>query len=131
MIEPACPALPMFFMSAIDESICLRYRGNSGSSQVSSPTDRAAAITCDVNDPLLPMTAVISVPSATIAAPVSVAMSTIASGLSSAASDRPSMRIRRPSASVLWFSTVLPLRATITSPSFVAVPLGMFSVMQQ
>ena len=61
-------------------------------------------------------------------APVSVAMSTIASGSSSTASDSPSASTRRPSASVLWISTVLPLRNVSTSPSFIALPDGMLSV---
>ena len=61
-------------------------------------------------------------------APVSVAMSTIASGCTSDASDSPSASTRRPSASVLWISTVLPLRIVSTSPSFIAVPDGMLSV---
>ena len=55
-------------------------------------------------------------------------MSTIASGFVSAPSDRPSARIKRPSASVLWISAVLPLRKVSTSPSFMAEPLGRLSV---
>ena len=61
-------------------------------------------------------------------APVSVAMSTIASAPSSTASESPSARTSRPSASVLWISTVLPLRIFSTSPSFIALPEGMLSV---
>ena len=67
-------------------------------------------------------------PMATMIAPVSVAMSTIASGFDSAARDNPSAKIRRPSASVLWISTVLPLRIVKTSPSLSAPPEGMLSV---
>ena len=55
-------------------------------------------------------------------------MSTIASGCSSAASANPSARIKRPSASVLWISAVLPLRKVSTSPSLSAEPDGMLSV---
>ena len=66
-------------------------------------------------------------PSATTHAPVSVARSTIASGFSSLARLSASARIRRPSASVLSTSTVLPLRIVNTSPGRIASPLGMFS----
>ena len=52
----------------------------------------------------------------------------MASGFSSAASDSPSARTRRPSASVFSTSMVLPLRARSTSPGLMARPLGMFSV---
>ena len=55
-------------------------------------------------------------------------MSTMASGCSSKASDRPSASTSRPSASVLWISTVVPLRMVRTSPSFIALPEGMLSV---
>ena len=61
-------------------------------------------------------------------APVSVAMSTIASVGSSVARTRASAITRRPSASVLMTSTVLPPRIVSTSPSFIAVPDGMLSV---
>src|SRR5713101_3687300 len=40
----------------------------------------------------------------------------------------PSARIRRPSASVLMISMVFPFDAVTTSPGFVALPEGMFSV---
>ena len=55
-------------------------------------------------------------------------MSTIASGSSSVARTRPSASSSRPSASVLWISTVLPPRIVRTSPSFIAEPDGMLSV---
>ena len=61
-------------------------------------------------------------------APVRVARSTMASGASSVASERPSARISRPSASVLSTSTVLPLRIVSTSPTRVASPPVMLSV---
>ena len=61
-------------------------------------------------------------------APVSVARSTIASTFSSTANDSPSASTRRPSASVLRTSTVVPVRAVNTSPGFTAVPLGRLSV---
>ena len=41
---------------------------------------------------------------------------------------RASARVKRPSASVLVISTVLPAIDRITSPSLYAVPDGMFSV---
>ena len=46
----------------------------------------------------------------------------------STASDSPSASTRRPSASVLSTSIVLPLRASSTSPGLIALPPGMFSV---
>ena len=61
-------------------------------------------------------------------APVRVAMSTIASGCTSDASTSPSASTRRPSASVLWISTVVPPWIVSTSPSFIAEPDGMLSV---
>ena len=62
-------------------------------------------------------------------APVSVAKSMMASGSSSQASDNASARIRRPSASVLSTSMVLPFRIVRTSPGRVASPPSMLSVM--
>ena len=61
-------------------------------------------------------------------APVRVAMSTIASFGSSVARTRASAITRRPSASVLITSTVVPPRIVITSPNAIAVPDGMLSV---
>ena len=75
----------------------------------------------------LPIRPAIFSPSATTQAPVSVARSITAAGLSSDASESASARMRRPSASVLSTSTVLPLRIRSTSPGRIAVPLGMFS----
>src|SRR4029453_1569007 len=51
----------------------------------------------------------------------------MASGLASAARARPSARIRRPSASVLVTSMVMPLRAVTTSPGRRAAAPGLFS----
>ncbi len=45
----------------------------------------------------------------------------------STATSSTSASTRRPSASVLWTSIVLPLRAVSTSPSFMAAAPGMFS----
>ena len=64
-------------------------------------------------------------------APVSVAMSMMASAPSSTARPSPSASTSRPSASVLWISTVVPLRNVSTSPSFEALPDGMLSVQQR
>ena len=66
-------------------------------------------------------------PSATRAAPVSVAASSRRSGRSWSASVRASASTRRPSASVLPISTVLPLRIRIMSPGRKAVPAMLFS----
>ena len=55
-------------------------------------------------------------------------MSMIASACDSAASTSASAITRRPSASVLMTSTVVPPCIVITSPSLSAVPDGMLSV---
>ena len=59
--------------------------------------------------------------------PVSVAVSMMASGSSTAAIARASASSRRPSASVLVTSTVLPLNMVSTSPGRIAAPETMFS----
>ncbi len=61
-------------------------------------------------------------------APVRVARSTMASGLPSLAMARASANTRRPSASVLSTSMVLPFRMVSTSPGRVASPPNMLSV---
>ena len=61
-------------------------------------------------------------------APVSVARSTMASGFASEAIDSASASTRRPSASVLSTSMVLPFRMVRTSPGRVASPPSMLSV---
>ena len=60
-------------------------------------------------------------------APVSVAASMMQPGLRSATMSSTSARTTRPSASVLWISIVVPLRAVTTSPSLYALPPVMFS----
>ena len=69
----------------------------------------------------------VTLPSATTTAPVSVATSTRWVAPSCRAYHRPSPRIRRPSASVLITSTVLPDALVSTSPGRIALPPGMFS----
>ena len=59
--------------------------------------------------------------------PVSVATSTITSGFFSVASTSASPRTRRPSASVLRTSTVVPPYMVSTSPGRTAEPDTMFS----
>ena len=66
-------------------------------------------------------------PSATTHAPVSVALSTSRSGSSARAYASASARMRRPSASVLMISTLLPSSEPHTSPGRYALPSGMFS----
>src|SRR5215211_2379194 len=117
----------MLRRSATSESSSLRYSFGSGSGHTGSPTASAAAWTCSFQPSRLPMRPAILSPSATMHAPVNVATSTTASGLSSAARASASARMRRPSASVLSTSTVLPFRILRTSPGRMAVPLGMFS----
>ena len=118
----------MFLRSAISESRSFRYSWGSGSGHTDSPARSAALRTWSIQRSSLPMSPATLMPSATMQAPVSVARSMTASGFSSAASDSPSARMRRPSASVLRTSTVLPLRILRTSPGLMARPPGMFSV---
>ena len=66
-------------------------------------------------------------PSATRAAPVRVAASTSIAGFSVAASASASHRIRRPSASVLPISTVIPFLVLTMSSGRIALPLTAFS----
>ena len=94
--------------------------------QVVSPA-RSAAATTALRSSVSPMMPAVRFPSATICAPVSVATSIIASGFSALAATRPSAMTRRPSASVLSTSTVLPPNMVMTSPGRVEPPPGMFS----
>ena len=68
-----------------------------------------------------------SVPSATRAAPVSVAKSRMSAGRSSLAAASTSLRITRPSASVLSISIDMPLRAVRMSPGRYAFAETAFS----
>ncbi len=95
----------------------------------SSPADSPAACTSSRQPSSLPITPAIRDPSATVCAPVSVATSMIASGSSAPQRASASIITRRPSASVLSTSTVLPPYAVMTSPGRWAAPLGMFSAM--
>ena len=110
-----------------------RSRGCGGSRRAAAGARRARPraprprCTCATHASSLPISPAILSPSAIVTAPVSVARSMIASAPSSLASDSASARIRRPSASVLSTSTVLPLRIVSTSPGRIAAPLGMFS----
>ncbi len=107
----------------------LLYCSGNGNGHTCSPARSAAARTCSPQPSLLVIRPAIFSPNATTQAPVSVARSMIASGFASTASESPSARINRPSASVLSTSTVLPLRIFSTSPGRMAAPLGMFSTM--
>ncbi len=106
----------------------MRYSWGSGRCHIDSPARWAASRTWPIQGSSLPIIPAIFIPRATTQAPVRVARSMTASGFSSAASDSPSARISRPSASVLRTSTVLPLRILSTSPGLMALGPGMFSV---
>ena len=121
----------MFFMSATGESRKRRYSVGSGSGHTFSSARAAALRTWPIQSSSLPITPAMRLPNAATTAPVSVARSTMASTFSSTASESPSARTSRPSASVFSTSTVLPLRIVITSPGLSAVPLGMLSVQQR
>ena len=75
------------------------------------------------------MTPAVRSPRAISCAPVRVATSMMASGYSWLAATMPSAMTRRPSASVLRTSTVLPPNMVRTSAGRWAAPEGMFSAM--
>ncbi len=119
---------PVFFMSAIPDFIPSKYFSSIGSRQIFSPALSAAVsnslakASSGVNKPA------ISSPKAITQAPVRVAKSTIASTPSLSANTKASARVKRPSASVLFTSIVLPLDALRISPGCMAWPLIIFSV---
>ncbi len=117
----------MLAMSAVGESMVLRSSAGSGIGQEDSPTSSAISWIDVRKASSLAMIPKVRSPRASTMAPVRVATSTIASGLSSEALVSASPRTRRPSASVLRTSTVLPLYMRSTSPGLVAEPDGMFS----
>ncbi len=110
-------------------SMVLRRCSGSGSGHTSSPADFAASSTRSFRASWLLMSPAVRSPRATKQAPVRVARSMMASGLKRAEYVSASHRIRRPSASVLTTSTVLPLRVRSTSPGRVASGPSMLSVM--
>ena len=99
MVPPAGP--PILRISATVESSKRRYSFTNGSCQMGSSTRAAASSNCEMSLSLVPKTPATFSPSATKQAPVRVAMLIMADGLSSAASESPSAKMRRPSASVL------------------------------
>mmetsp|Transcript_3341 Transcript_3341/g.7809 ORF Transcript_3341/g.7809 Transcript_3341/m.7809 type:complete len:312 (+) Transcript_3341:238-1173(+) len=111
------PRDPVFFMSAMSLFMLAQYDSVMGMRQNCSPAAAAAAISDSAILSLGENSPATSGPSATITAPVSVATSTmdvqptVCSAYTSA-----SARVRRPSASVLLTSMVLPLDAVRMSP---------------
>src|SRR5437867_2755838 len=105
-----------------------RYSSHRGSGQQRSPARSPASRTSLTSASSFPMAPIATWPRATTTAPVSVAMSSTAAGLKRRTNDSASHRIRRPSASVLMISIVLPKWLFTTSPGFTAVPDGRFSV---
>ncbi len=127
MIEPPL-RLPVFFISANCESICLSYSGPSGMRQTRSPVASPALVKRSANSSLLENSPAYSVPSATRMAPVSVARSTMNFGLNFFATyQSTSASTSRPSASVLMISMVWPDIEVTMSPGRCALPSGMFS----
>jgi hypothetical protein len=108
-------------------SSCSCSSSTSGSGHDGSPDRRAACSTVSRQSSGRPKMPAVSFPSATVHAPVSVAMSTRCVAPRALANQSASPRIRRPSASVLRTSTVLPLALRSTSPGRSAPPPGMFS----
>src|SRR6266699_1617628 len=105
-----------------------RYSSHSGNGQQRSPARSPASRTSASRASSFPIAPIATWPSATTTAPVSVAMSITAAGLKRRTYDSASHRIRRPSASVLMISIVLPKWLFTTSPGFTAWPDGRFSV---
>src|ERR1043166_5926476 len=126
-MDPA-PRPPEFFTSAMSDLRRSRYSSHSGKGQARSPARSPASRTSASRGSSLPIAPIATWPSATTTAPVSVAMSITAAGLKRRAYESASHRIRRPSASVLMISIVLPRWLFTTSPGLTAVPEGRFSV---
>src|SRR6184192_387267 len=126
-IDPA-PRPPEFLTSAMSDLSRSRYSSHSGSGQQRSPARSPASRTSARRASSFPISPIATWPRATTTAPVSVAMSITAAGLKRRTYDRASHRMRRPSASVLMISIVLPKWLLTTSPGFTACPEGRFSV---
>ena len=125
-MPPARLPIVALVRSAKGVSYSAAMYSGSGMGQKSSPATLAASTT-SVRVLSQPITAEVRLPSATIWAPVRVAMSSTASGFSVTAFASASAITRRPSASVLVTSTVLPLNMVITSLGRVASLAGRFS----
>src|SRR5438034_309451 len=126
-IDPA-PRPPEFFTSAMSDLRRSRYSSHSGNGQQRSPARSPASRTSASRASSFPIAPIATWPSATTTAPVSVAISMTAAGLKRRTYESASHRIRRPSASVLMISIVLPKWLFTTSPGFTAWPEGRFSV---
>mmetsp|Transcript_24391 Transcript_24391/g.68634 ORF Transcript_24391/g.68634 Transcript_24391/m.68634 type:complete len:218 (-) Transcript_24391:863-1516(-) len=128
-MAPPYGPLPMFFRSATLPFISSRYPCHSGRRQTWSCSfaDSATNTSATATPSSFAKRHGTSVPSATRPAPVSVAQSTSKSGASLQASTSASASTRRPSASVLPISVVLPFLATRTSPGRNASPEIAFS----
>src|SRR2546428_1190977 len=122
------PRPPEFFRSAMSDLSSSRYSSHSGKGQQRSPARSPASRTSASRASSFPISPMATWPRATTTAPVSVAMSITAAGLKRRTYDSASHRIRRPSASVLMISIVLPKWLFTTSPGFRAWPEGRFSV---
>src|SRR5204862_141269 len=127
VIEPPL-RVPVFFMSANCESICLSYSGPSGMRQTFSPVSAPILLKRSASSSLLENRPACSVPRATMIAPVRVARSIMNLGLNFFATyQSTSARTSRPSASVLMISMVCPDIDVTMSPGRCALPSGMFS----
>jgi hypothetical protein len=115
-------------MSAYWPRIASSYIGSSGSRQTRSPVLAPAAATVWHHASSLLITPANAAPRAVTIPPVSVAMSTSRSAPSPIAWVMQSASTRRPSASVLLISIVVPSEAVTMSPGRMAWPEGMFSV---
>ena len=112
--------------ATLEEVIRCFISSGIGIGQHASPAVSEAASTWATTSSL-PMTPATWSPSATTMWPVRVATSTMRSGSTSVARTSASPRTRRPSASVLKISTVVPPYIRRTSPGRVAEPESMFS----
>src|SRR3981189_207781 len=127
VIEPPL-RLPVFFISANCESICLSYSGPSGMRQTRSPVSSPTLVSRSANSSLLENKPAYSVPRQTMIPPGSVARCTMNFGLNFFATyQSTSASTSRPSASVLMISMVWPDIDVTISPGRCALPSGMFS----
>ncbi len=126
-IRPPSADEPTLDMSAYQLSISCQYSSTSGSCQIRSPARTAAAATSSYHACGAPNPPLTRCPNARATAPVSVATSTTWVAPRRSAYVMASPRMRRPSASVLMTSTVLPFSAVTMSPGRVECGPGMFS----
>ena len=127
VMVPARRSAEALRRSLMSPRIDSRYSGSIGNGQKRSPQSRPCAAIASARSRSLLIRATRTLPRATLTAPVNVAASIMCVAPRRVAYTRASAKTKRPSASVLITSMVLPFMAVTISPGRVAVPLGMFS----